>query len=171
MKSELVIRRPDGEDGYPVYRLIRNCPPLDINSCYANLLQCSHFSGTSAVAYLDGEIAGFVSGYLVPGKPDVLFIWQVAVSPDARGKGLAVKMIMDILKRDCCGHVTFLHTTITKDNQPSRSLFKKISTNLNTSIQERPFFTKETHFSGQKETEFLFEIGPFDPVGKTLPEI
>ena len=82
LKSNL--RPPAREDGAAVFGLIQRCPPLDANSMYCNLLQCSHFADTSVAALADGVLVGFISGYLVPGRPDSLFIWQVAVGPDTR---------------------------------------------------------------------------------------
>ncbi len=162
MESDIIIREPHSTDGYDIYRLIAECPPLDTNSCYANLLQATHFFRTSAIACRGSDAVGFVSGYLIPGQSDVLFIWQVAVSEDARGCGLAVRMIADILNREWCRKVRYLHTTITKANLPSRSLFKKVSRLLGTGLREQDFFGSETHFAGKKESEYLFVIGPFD---------
>ena len=66
---DLTLRRPDAEDGAAVNGLIEQCKPLDENSVYCNLLQCSHFAETSSLAEIDGEVVGFVSGYLVPDSP------------------------------------------------------------------------------------------------------
>ena len=162
MKYDIIIREPQRTDGYDIHRLIAECPPLDTNSCYANLLQATHFFRTSAIARRDGDAVGSVSGYLIPGQTDVLFIWQVAVSEKVRGRGLAVRMIADILNREWCRQVRYLHTTITEDNLPSRSLFKKISCLLGTALREQDFFGRESHFAGTKDSESLFVIGPFD---------
>jgi len=67
-----------------VHDLIARCPPLDRNSLYCNLLQCSHFAATCALARHDDTTVGFVSGYRPPSDPGVLFIWQVAVDSTAR---------------------------------------------------------------------------------------
>jgi L-2,4-diaminobutyric acid acetyltransferase len=72
------LREPTSEDGAAVWQLIKDCAPLDRNSLYCNLLQCDHFASTCVAAELDGDIVGWVSGYIVPDSPDTLFIWQVA---------------------------------------------------------------------------------------------
>jgi diaminobutyrate acetyltransferase len=84
----LALREPGPDDGPAVFDLVARCPPLDPNSRYCNLLQCSHFAATSIIAPADvgGHAAlGFVSGYRIPARPDTLFIWQVAVDAAARG--------------------------------------------------------------------------------------
>lgn len=73
-----------------------------------------------------GDIAGFISGYQKPDEQDVLFIWQVAVSPRFRGNGLAFRMLKELLEREALSEVKSVETTITEDNQASWALFKKL---------------------------------------------
>lgn len=145
-----------------VFKLIKRCPPLDINSSYCNLLQCGHFSSTSAAAEVDSEIAGFISGYLVPTRPNTLFIWQVAVDERARGLGLASQMLLHILSRPSRKRIHYLETTITEDNQPSWALFKSLAKRLDAEFQSSIWLDKQTHFDNQHDSEFLIRIGPFN---------
>jgi predicted GNAT superfamily acetyltransferase len=48
-----------------------------------------HFYATSTVAESDGELAGFLIGFLSPSQPDAAYIHFVGVSPRLRGNGLA----------------------------------------------------------------------------------
>jgi len=162
MPSKLELRPPTPFDGMAVFELIESCPPLDTNSSYCNLLQATHFSDTSVAAEQDGKLVGFISGYLVPGRPDTLFIWQVAVAEQARGQGLAGKMLQNILARQNDSQVSFLETTITKSNQASWALFTSLAKQLNTDIHSSVMFDKEKHFNGQHDSEELVRIGPFN---------
>ena len=99
MPESIRLRIPEPSDGLAVSKLIASCPPLDTNSVYCNLLQCSHFSQTSIAAELNQALVGFVSGYRLPDRPDTLFIWQVAISDQARGHGLATRMVNALLQR------------------------------------------------------------------------
>ena len=145
-----------------VFNLVENCPPLDTNSSYCNLLQASHFAGTSVAAILDGKLVGFISGYIIPDRPDTLFIWQVAVSEQARGLGLASHMLQHILARAHCSNVSFLETTITADNQASWALFTRLAKSLSTELQSAPWMDKQKHFAGLHDSEALVRIGPFN---------
>jgi L-2,4-diaminobutyric acid acetyltransferase len=158
--TEIALRAPRAEDGAAVYQLIAECPPLDTNSMYCNLLQCAHFSATSVAAELNGELVGFISGYIQPDQPDTLFIWQVAVGEKARGQGLAGRMLKEILARPACAAVRFIETTITPDNRASWALFESLTNKLGTEIQRSVMFERQQHFAGQHETEMLARIGP-----------
>ncbi|GAB4364565.1 MAG: diaminobutyrate acetyltransferase [Kiloniellaceae bacterium] len=161
----LRFRKPRKSDGAAVWSLIRSIGALDDNSMYCNLLQCSHFAATCAIAELDGELVGWISGYLPPDQPDTLFVWQVAVHPDARGRGVAKRLIHELLRRPECRRVRHIHSTITPDNAASWALFRAIADDLDAPIADDPHFERDAHFDGQHDTEHLVEIGPFDRVG------
>jgi len=72
---ELNFRQPTAEDGYPLNQLVANSPPLDPNSVYCNLLQCTHFAETSVAVEESGQLVGFISAYIPPAKLDTVFVW------------------------------------------------------------------------------------------------
>lgn len=154
------FRTPEAADGAAVHDLIARCPPLDANSLYCNLLQCSHFADTCVIAELDGGIAGWVSGYVRPDSPACLFIWQVAVAPEARGRGLGQRMIREILRRDACREVARIESTITETNSASWSLFQRLADDLGVPLVRRSGFDTHIHFAGRNPTEYLVDIGP-----------
>ncbi len=160
------IRAPRAEDGHDVHQLIAACPPLDTNSAYCNLLQCSHFAQSSALAICATKPMGFVSGYTLPEHPSTLFIWQVAVHPDARGMGLGKAMIKHILQRDFPASVTSVHTTITAENDKSHCLFNSLARDLSANITTTVMFDRDQHFGGKHATEVLWQIGPFAPISR-----
>ncbi|ETX10660.1 2,4-diaminobutyric acid acetyltransferase [Marinomonas ushuaiensis DSM 15871] len=160
--EKITFNKPSSIDGMAVHQLVASCPPLDTNSVYCNLLQASHFDETSIAASLeDGELVGFVSGYILPNKVDTLFVWQVAVSEKARGQGLAKKMVSQLLERSICSNVHYIETSITQSNQGSWALFRSLAEQLGTSLEESIMFDKQQHFQNKHDTEFLVRIGPF----------
>lgn len=162
VQAALELRKPLSTDGASVFRLVAECPPLDPNSMYCNLLQCSHFADTSVAAETEGELRGFVSGYRLPDRPDTLFIWQIAVGEQARGQGLASRMIEHILARPVCSEVRFIETTITPDNRASWAVFEKLAGKLDTRLESSVMFDREQHFDGEHESEMRVRIGPFN---------
>jgi L-2,4-diaminobutyric acid acetyltransferase len=160
--QNIVITKPELADGMAVSRLVASCPPLDTNSEYCNFLQCGHFLNTSVAAKQDDQLIGFISGYLLPERPDTLFIWQVAVAQEARGNGLASKMLEHILARSNCTDVNYLETTITESNEASWALFKGMASKLSTQENSSIWLEKDEHFEGEHASESLVRIGPFN---------
>lgn len=157
-QDEWLFRTPNRTDGKCVHDLIAQCSPLDENSAYCNFLQSTHFHNTCVVAERNGEMVGFVSAYRKPDKPNELFIWQVAVSETARGKGLAFHMLNELLTRDELNDITVLETTITRDNQGSWSLFKKLDRAHGERGEVSTFLDETRHFKGEHDTEYLYRI-------------
>ena len=170
-RGDVVVRRPRRTDGLAVKALIDRCPPLDANSLYCNLLQCTHFAETSAVAERDGEIAGFVSGYLVPGSAArTIFIWQIAVARELRGKKLATQLILDILKRRCCADVRWIESTISPDNDASWRLFEGLARDLGVRTWREVMFDRHRDFAGEHDSEIKINIGPISQAVLRLTE-
>lgn len=157
--SPFVLRPPTIEDGGAMWRVARDSQTLDLNTSYAYLLWARDFAATSVVAERDGEVVGFVSGYIRPEAPHTLMVWQVAVDADQRGHGLAGRML-DHLAETVPG-VTSLETTITDDNEASRALFARFARNRGADHEELDLFVRE-HFPDEgHEPEVLHRIGPF----------
>ncbi|NAW69288.1 diaminobutyrate acetyltransferase [Vibrio sp. V27_P1S3P104] len=157
-QDEWTFRTPNRTDGKRVHDLIAQCSPLDENSAYCNFLQSTHFHNTCVVAERNEEMVGFVSAYRKPDKSNELFIWQVAVSQTARGMGLAFHMLNELLTRDDLRDITVLETTITRDNQGSWSLFKKLDRAHGERGEVSTFLDETRHFHGEHDTEYLYRI-------------
>lgn len=158
------FRTLEPTDGMALHKLVRDCPPLDPNSSYCNLLQCSHFKSTSiAVTYRD-ELVGSVTAYLLPENPDTLFVWQVAVHSSVRGKGLAREMLRKLFERMAPQGVRFVETSITLDNKASQGLFAGFAAEHNAEMLRSVLFEQAAHFEGAHDTEYLFRIGPIETV-------
>ncbi len=157
----ITLRTPVKDDGFRLHQLVAECPPLDSNSIYCNLLQCSHFAETAVAAEKSGELVGFISGYIPPEQSETVFVWQVAVHEKGRGQGLAKRMLKEIVGRDVCRNVTHMETTITEDNEASWALFRSFARDMGAELTHHEHFSKEPHFGGQHDSEFLLRIGPF----------
>ena len=148
-------REPLKKDGIAVHNLISNCPPLDKNSLYCNLLQCTDFSRTSIIAESsDGDVIGFISGYIAPESPETLFIWQVALDQQYRGKGVASQMLSRLFNR----HKTLqsLKTTISPSNIPSQKLFQTFFENHGMTVKATEHFKAGVHLDSDHEDEILY---------------
>lgn len=154
------MRAPTATDGTAVNGLIRLCPPLDTNSIYCNLLQCTHFANTSVIAEIQATPVGFISAYLIPDQPNTLFIWQLAICESTRGQGLASKMLVHLLARENLGQIQYIETTITKQNTASWKFFERFAKTNNCQLVTKALFDKTIHFDDEHESEILVKIGP-----------
>lgn len=157
--TSLNFRRPTISDANKIWKLVKESPPLDVNSQYLYLLLCYHFHNTCIVAESNGKIVGFVSGYIPPKQANTLFVWQVAVKESSRGSGIAAKMIQKLVER-LGEKISFVEATVTPSNKASESLFESIKSSFNTEITRDVMFSKEHFGKDAHEEEHLFRIGP-----------
>lgn len=160
--DDICLRKPESADGARVNKLISECSPLDENSVYCNLLQCTHFSDTCVAAELDGELVGFISAYIPPKQQNVLFVWQVAVLENVRGRGLGKQMLADLLDRSECNDIQFIEAAITPNNEASWSMFGNFAYQRKWRTEQFILFDSRVHFAGEHSDEYLLRIGPFN---------
>ncbi|UFU05315.1 diaminobutyrate acetyltransferase [Ruania halotolerans] len=123
-RDDLSIRGTTVADGRAMWELARECG-LDLNTSYAYLILAGDFSSSCRLALLGTEPVGYVLGYRPQDRPDHLFVWQVGVSARARGRGVAGRMLHDLL--DTNPDVTALEATVEESNDASRALFTAVA--------------------------------------------
>ncbi|QUG99839.1 diaminobutyrate acetyltransferase [Saccharopolyspora erythraea] len=154
------IDAPVVADGPALYRITRDSGVLDVNSSYSYLLWCRDFAQTSAVARVDGEVVGFVTGFVRPDASDTIVVWQIAVDASQRGGGVAGKLLSHLLDRVVPRGVRYLETTITPDNTASIKLFSALARDRGAELVRSELFTAEL-FPDAHLGEDLYRIGPF----------
>lgn len=168
--DKIQLRLPELADGLEVSELISRCHPLDRNSSYCNFLQCWHFSSTCVVAEASGKLVGWISGFRSPHLDCQLFVWQVAVAPEARGQGLGLRMLDALVMRPALAGITGVATTISPENAASWALFRAFARHHGAELSHRPWLDRDLHFAGQNNSEHLVIITPRIGQFQTIPE-
>ncbi|MFQ5875523.1 MAG: diaminobutyrate acetyltransferase [Dehalococcoidia bacterium] len=158
--EEITFRVPTVADGAAMWRLARDSDGLEVNSPYSYLMVCRHFPGTCVIAESKGEAIGFISGHSPNAYPDVVFVWQIAVAKEHRGKGLALEMLTRLLQLPGCSHARYLEATVTPSNEASRRTFRALARRLGVTCTEESCFPSELFPETAHEDEQLFRIGP-----------
>jgi L-2,4-diaminobutyric acid acetyltransferase len=131
----LSVRQPTVADGIDIWRLAHATPVLDANSAYAYVLWCRDFAATSIVATVEGlgadgdapGLAGFVTGFRRPAAPDTLFVWQVAVDERMRRRGIAARLLTELVERIRPHGVERVEATVAPSNVESQALFRTVA--------------------------------------------
>jgi L-2,4-diaminobutyric acid acetyltransferase len=155
----IFLRTPRLGDGAAIHELVKDSPPLDVNSRYCYLLLCDHFGESCIIAECKSNIVGFISAYGHPQKQDTLFVWQVAVTEGMRGQGLAGVMLDRILSNSG-PWVTFVETTVTPSNRLSLRFFQTFAERRNVSCRQQMYMKSDLFGNDFHEDEFLLRIGP-----------
>lgn len=103
----------------------------------------------------------------LPEDLQTLFVWQVAVSPEARGRGIAGRLVVRLLESPTCRDVKRLRATITPSNTASWRLFGSIADSLDAPLNRQLWLDAEADFDGDHEAEFMITIGPFPSLAQS----
>jgi L-2,4-diaminobutyric acid acetyltransferase len=156
------LREPRPDDAAGLWRLVRDCGSLDLNSPYVYLLICTDHAATSVVAIDEqDEPVGFVAAYRPPPDPDAAFVWQISVAERARGHGLAKRLLKAMLAREANRDARELTATVTPDNEASLALFRSMAPDLSAEVAEHERFPAEVFPDGH-EAEVELRIGPLE---------
>jgi L-2,4-diaminobutyric acid acetyltransferase len=161
---EPTCRPPTPKDAAAVWRLVRDSGALDLNSPYAYLLVCSHFARTSRVAEEEGRLLAFVAGHRRPDVPDAFFVWQVGTAAEARGRGLAKRLILELVAAEQGLGARWLDATVTPSNAASAALFRSVARALGVPCAESVAYPSTLFPEPGHEDEVLFRIGPFPDI-------
>lgn len=152
------LRAPLPDEGAEMWELVRDSGALDLNSSYAYLMLARNFTDTSVVAVDDDEVVGFVAGYRVPDDPSALFVWQVGVAEEARGRGVATRML-DWLVETGDG-LTHIEATVGPDNTASQNLFTSVARSHDAQVEVTEWLDRDDFPEDGHDPEHLFRIGP-----------
>jgi L-2,4-diaminobutyric acid acetyltransferase len=154
--SDPEIGPPARGDGARIRRLAERAGGLDVNSTYAYVLWVRDFAATTAVARHGDRLAAYCTGYLRPDAPDTYFVWQVAVDPDFRQRGLARALLDELVART---GARAPEATVTPGNAASRRLFTAFAEAHGATLHTEELFGAQDLGDGH-EPEDLFRIEP-----------
>ena len=160
-RPPIALRSATPDDGRAMWAMARDSGSLDLNSPYAYVLAGEHHAATSVVAVdEDGALAGFVTAYLPASEPDAVFVWQVAVDPSHRGKGLGRRLLHEVVDRGRARGARALTATVTPGNDASRRLFQAVASDRGALYDERPLFGADLFPGDDHEPEHRILVSP-----------
>lgn len=148
-----------GSDGAALWQMAKDGGNLELNTPYCYLMMAELFGQTTLVAQNGQGPAGFVMAFPPPERPDTVFVWQIGVSPQARGQGLATKLLQALMQRS---GAAYLEASVTPSNQASLALFRGAARRWGADCQEGTFLAA-AQFPHPHEDELLLRIGPVGP--------
>lgn len=160
ISSPYILRNVQAEDGIAIWKVAADSQSLDLNSSYCYIMLCEYFSKTCYIATVGDETVGFVTAFLHPSNPKLLFIWQIAVIEPYRGKGIGLLLLKKLIDSKSCENIEFVEVTVAFSNKASRHLFKQFAEYLNTPIEQLEGFSSTLFPNQTHEDEPLLRIGP-----------
>ncbi len=121
------IRNCKEEDIDEVMGLVRLCKPLVLHNDFTYWILFKYFGDTCFVIAGDDKIVGYVSGVTSTAQKGVLYLWQIAIAPDYRGKNYAkflIEKMLNVARKKKCKSLQF---SVSPKNEASFSLFSRFA--------------------------------------------
>lgn len=162
---DIYMRTPSVEDGASIWELVRDAGSLDLNSPYAYLLFADFFRESCVVAYENERLAGAIIGLTPPGREDSIFVWQIAVDSDFRGRQVGRRMLAWLVANARGTGATYLEATVTPGNEPSKRMFRGFAADVGAPCHETLHYPADSFpATGEAHAEeWLYRIGPVSP--------
>jgi diaminobutyrate acetyltransferase len=125
-------------DDYPaVRRVVDESESLDHHTDFTYWVALNQWPNLFLVAKREDRIVGFTFGLRNAEYPERLFLWQIGVLSSARRSGVATTLVNELCARAIREGAQELWITIADEIAPSRALFRKIASALDSRMVEQ----------------------------------
>lgn len=136
-ETDMTVRELKEGDSGLILNLVKECGPyVAPYNVYAYWILENYYSSTCKVIEEGNRVVGFTSGMPSIDK-SVLFIWQICVHKDYRGKGAAVLLLDSLCKSAKELGFEKIELSISENNNASINLFKGYSQKNNLTMIEK----------------------------------
>lgn len=124
---KITIRNVEKTDNALLRHLAKQCPALDLHTQYTYWVNTYYFNKSSFILEDDGKPIGYI---MTLNTPDVIFIWQIGIIKEYRGKGLSYKLISAVMEYAKSINKP-IEVTIASSNKSSFNAFKSAALKQN----------------------------------------
>ena len=124
---KITIRNVQKTDNALLRHLAKQCPSLDLHTQYTYWATAYYFNKSSFILEDDGKPIGYI---MALNTPDVIFIWQIGIVKEYRGKGLSCELISAVMEYAKSINKP-IEVTIASNNKSSFNAFKSATLKQN----------------------------------------
>ncbi len=122
--GNLTIRPMRTEDVAAVQAFVSTCPPLGVHTAFTYWVLSQYSSTFSFVAESDGRLCGLLTALATDRLDPGLYLWQLGVSEELRGQGVAGRLLSQLAQAMPPAGVTSFDVSISPENEASRRTFQ-----------------------------------------------
>jgi len=123
----MIIRNCSEEDVDKIRIFVSECKPLDLHTSITYWTLFKYFPNLCYVMLENDKVIGFVSGLRSSLEKDVVYLWQIGINKEHRGKSYASTLIEYFIKSAINLNCNKIQFTIAPENESSYNAFLKYS--------------------------------------------
>ena len=149
------LRHVEEKDAPSLRFLAMHCAPLDVHTPYTYWVVANHYGDGSFILEDNGKPIGFI---MTVETASSLFVWQIGILLEYRGKGLSKKLIEAVFDY-ATQRQKNMEVTIAEDNIASYSAFSHFCNHKNIRFDEvRLVEVRDLEDHSIKEDEIMYRI-------------
>lgn len=149
------LRHVEEKDAPSLRFLAMHCAPLDVHTPYTYWVVANHYGDGSFILEDNGKPIGFI---MTVETASFLFVWQIGVLHEYRGKGLS-QILIEAVFGYAAQKQKNMEVTIAEDNIASYSAFSHFCNHKNIRFDEvRLVEVRDLEDHSIKEDEIMYRI-------------
>ncbi|MFQ5443154.1 MAG: GNAT family N-acetyltransferase [Nitrospinales bacterium] len=108
-----------------VQAFVKSCEPLGIHTAFTYWVLAKYFNNTCFILEKNSQIIGWIAGVTSSSHESTLYIWQIGVAPEHRGKKYSenlIDAIVFVARNNGCKSI---HFSISPQNIPCLKAFER----------------------------------------------
>ncbi|MEN6379478.1 MAG: GNAT family N-acetyltransferase [Methanofastidiosum sp.] len=154
----MIIRNCTVEDVENVRKFVNACKPLELHTPFTYWTLFNYFSNLCFLMIEGEELIGFISGIRSSLDKDVVYLWQIGISKEQRGKNYALLLIDHFIKAVIDMDCNKIQVSISPENQASYNTFVKYAKKNSYTFAKIGEVKYNDQLSDKKEYEILYEL-------------
>ncbi|MCC7572272.1 MAG: GNAT family N-acetyltransferase [Candidatus Methanofastidiosum sp.] len=154
----MIIRNCTVEDVDRIRKFVDRCKPLELHTPFTYWTLFNYFSNLCFLMIEEDELIGFISGIKGLLDKEVVYLWQIGISKDHRGKNYASVLIDNFIKAVIELDCNKIQVSISPDNEVSYKAFLKYVKEHSYSLSKIDEVKYYDTLSDKKEFEMIYQI-------------
>ncbi|KYC53386.1 MAG: Acetyltransferase (GNAT) family protein [Candidatus Methanofastidiosum methylothiophilum] len=154
----MIIRKCTVEDIDSLRIFVNECKPLELHTPFTYWTLFNYFSNLCFLILDEEKVIGFISGIRSSVDKDTVYLWQIGVSKEYRGKKYASLLIDHFIKAVSDLDCNKIQVSISPENESSYNAFAKYTKENSFSFFKIGEVKYQDQLSGKDEFEILYQI-------------
>lgn len=154
----MIIRKCMVEDVDILRRFVAECKPLELHTPFTYWTLFNYFSNLCFLMVDEEKVIGFISGVRSSLDNEIVYLWQIGVSKDHRGKNCASLLLDHFIKAVIDLDCSKIQVSISPENQSSYNAFVRYAKENSYSFEKIGEVKYYDQLSDKNEFEILYQI-------------
>lgn len=154
----VTVRSPGPDDAGLLQTFVSTCPPLEVHTAFTYWVLGRYSSPFCFLAESEGRPCGLLTAVATARPDSSLYVWQLGVSEQWRGKGVAGLLLDHLADAMRAADMQAFEVSISPANEPSRRTFESFAERVGGSWEQVGDLRVIDPVFGHDDSESIFRL-------------